>query len=133
MPLMAILYQPTALSISTYNSFHISADLSIAHIILMGLGSLKVDILWYGNFNHSEKDVVFYFIVSIGRKVPTEPSVSHWWETTQHYKDSAERGVSDALCTHGNKLKRSDIAMVVRRSLVKRLFAMDDKGMDSYG
>ena len=138
MPLMPILYQPTA-----YDSFHIFADLSISHIILTGLGSLKVYILWYGNFNHSEKDVVFYFIVSIGRKVPTEPSVSRWWETTQHYKDSAERGVSavvqiggqasDALCTHGNKLKRSDIAMVVRRSLVKRLFSMDDKGMDSYG
>ena len=140
---MAILYQPTALSISSYNPFHISVDLSSAHIILTGLGSLKFYILWYGNFNHSEKDVIFYFIVSIGRKVPTEPLVSRWWETTQHYKDSAERGVSvivqiggqdsDALCTHGNKLKRSDIAMVLRRSLVKRLFAMDDKGMDSYG
>ena len=134
---MPILYQPTA-----YDSFHIFADLSISHIILTGLGNLKVYILWYGNFNHSEKDV-FYFIVSIGRKVPTEPSMSRWWETTQHYKDSVEQGVlaivqiggqdSDALCTHGNKLKRSDIAMVVRRSLVKRLFAMDDKGMDSYG
>ena len=82
MPLMPILYQPT-----TYDSFHIFADLSISHIILMGLGSLKVYILWYGNFNHSENDFVFYFIVSIGRKVPTELSVRSWWETTQHYKD----------------------------------------------
>ena len=61
MPLMAILYQPTALSISSYNPFHISADLSIAHIILTGLGSLKFYILWYGNFNHSEKEADFWY------------------------------------------------------------------------
>ena len=85
MPLMPILYHPTA-----DDSFHIFADLSISHIILTGLGNLKVYILWYGNFNHSEKDAICYLIVSIGRKVSTEPSVSSWWETTEHYKDSAE-------------------------------------------
>eukprot|EP00253_Pinus_taeda_P004105 PITA_04105 len=107
--------------------------------LLTGPGSIKVYILWYGNFSHSQKATVSDFIVSIGKNIRRQPSVSSWWATTQRYKDSARRGVSpvveiggqasDALCSRGKKLKRSDTALLVRRRLAKRNLPRDDKGI----
>lgn len=102
--------------------------------------SINVYILWYGNFSPSQKAAISDFFSSIGINVRAlQPSVSSWWATTQLYKDSAKRGVSpvvkiggqssDAMCSRGKKLKRSDISLLVKEAVANNLFPTDAKGI----
>lgn len=101
--------------------------------------SINVYILWYGNFSPSQKAAISDFSSSIGINVREQPSVSSWWATTQLFKDSAKRGVSpvvkiggqssDALCSRGKKLKRSDISLLVKGAVAKNLFPTDANGI----
>lgn len=107
--------------------------------LLTGPGSINVYLLWYGNFSSLQKATVSDFFASVGANVPAQPSASSWWAITQQYKDSAKRKVSpvvkiggetsDALCSRGKKLMRSDMAILVRGALATKLFPIDAKGI----
>ncbi|XP_057817345.2 protein EXORDIUM-like 2 [Cryptomeria japonica] len=110
--------------------------------LLTGPDSINVYILWYGKFTPSQKAIITDFVSSLGatNAIPNrQPSVSSWWATTKRYSDSTRKGVSGAvkiggqasngLYSLGKNLKRSQIAILVKGALAKRLFPLDNRGV----
>lgn len=107
--------------------------------LLSGPKSINVYILWYGKFAPSQKATISDFVTSLGTPIPTHPSVSSWWATTERYTDSSRKGVSrlvkiggqasDALYSLGKTLKRSQIGFLVRGAVAKTLFPFDAMGV----
>lgn len=109
--------------------------------ILAGPKPIKLSLIFYGQFDSSERATLKTFLSSLSPSsvqaqrrslraslrlpVVETPSVSSWWSLTQHYSDLQGRHVSQTVevekemddpYTLGRRLTASDIDILARRS-----------------
>lgn len=105
--------------------------------MLSGIGSLDVNLIWYGSFSDSQRSTIVDFFSSFQESPDVHPSVSSWWKTTSAYKDFSNTGVkptvklagevSNTDYTLGRRLSRWDVELLVVDSLSS--FTPDSKAI----
>ncbi|CAH1454137.1 unnamed protein product [Lactuca virosa] len=65
-----------------------SSDLMKYHNGPLLSGNISVNLIWYGNFNPTQKSIISDFITSLSVSTSAtspKPSVATWWKTTENY------------------------------------------------
>lgn len=90
-------------------------------------GVIPIYVLWYGNFNETDKSAVRNFFASFKEENGTTTDVARWWNVTTGFKDAAGGAVAGAVelagelndtpYSLGKSLNNTDIETLMLNSL----------------
>ncbi|KAJ0978516.1 hypothetical protein J5N97_013990 [Dioscorea zingiberensis] len=103
---------------------------------------INIYLTWYGSFSPTHKSAISSFFSSFSHPAlpPLHPTVSHWWSTTQAYKDLAGKPAtktinlagkqySDVACSLGKSLTHSDLITLVKKAITRGSLPLDSNGV----
>ncbi|CAM6099078.1 unnamed protein product [Calypogeia fissa] len=90
-------------------------------------GVIPIYLIWYGNFNETDKAAVRNFLASFNDDTGTVTDVARWWNVTGGFKDSAGGAVAgavqlageinDTACSRGTSINNTDMEALMLNSL----------------
>eukprot|EP00250_Pteridium_aquilinum_P031232 c43276_g1_i1 orf=22-1077(-) len=100
--------------------------------------SIRVYIIWYGSWEHTQKVIIRDFLhsLSMGGK-RKRPTVGGWWSTVQLYTDQTGANISQSVMvageshdhfSHGRILSRMSVQEVIRDSIRNGSLIVDSNG-----